>query len=196
MTITRNILITFAVYVFSYWLWRALILSPITAIDDLGSLIFLPHGIRLLSVILFGWVGVIGSLLGAVFSPYIVLMNAEPLSIYDFGETCAGALAPILSIFILRWVGLWNHAFNSKQIFKALSLKLLMLVIFLSSFLNAFSSNLITAANAEVEFRSPVAIINFLIGDIVGALIVITLAISVSIGFNRYKKVLSSSNKT
>ena len=63
LAVMSKIFIIMAVYVFSYWLWRAAILSPSTAANDLGSLLFIPHGVRVLSVLLFGWLGVVGSFL-------------------------------------------------------------------------------------------------------------------------------------
>ncbi|MGY8792632.1 MAG: hypothetical protein ACKVI9_03075, partial [Gammaproteobacteria bacterium] len=110
-----NIFIIAAFYVLSYGLWRVLILSPSTALSDLGSLFFIPHGVRILSAILFGWLGVVGTLAGEIYAPHIILDNPEASSIYDAGESLVGALSPMLAILILRWAGLWSPSLKTHQ---------------------------------------------------------------------------------
>lgn len=188
LTVMSKIFIIIAVYVFSYWLWRAAILSPSTAVNDLGSLLFIPHGVRILSVMLFGWLGVVGSFFGSLLAPYIILATKDPTSIYDAGESFVGASSPILALLILRWTGLSSHVFRPQQLLKQLNIKLLMLVIFLSSGINSFLVNLITAVNGETSFRPPITVLNFFIGDIAGALLVISVSLIAILGFKRYKK--------
>ena len=183
-----NIFIIAAFYVLSYGLWRVLILSPSTALSDLGSLFFIPHGVRILSAILFGWLGVVGTLVGEIYAPHITLDNPEASSIYDAGESLVGALSPMLAILILRWTGLWSPSLKTHQLFKKLNIKLLILIIFISSAINALLSNLITALNGEVSVRSPMTIFNFLVGDIAGAFFIMSLALIVMTRFNSYKK--------
>lgn len=188
LTVMSKIFIIIAVYVFSYWLWRAAILSPSTAVNDLGSLLFIPHGVRILSVMLFGWLGVVGSFFGSLLAPYIILATKDPTSIYDAGESFVGASSPILALLILRWTGLSSHVFRPQQLLKQLNIKLLMLVIFLSSGINSFLVNLITAVNGETSFRPPITVLNFFIGDIAGALLFISVSLIAILGFKRYKK--------
>lgn len=183
-----KIFIIIAVYVFLYWLWRAAILSPSTAANDLGSLLFIPHGVRILSVLLFGWLGVVGSFFGSLLAPYIILETKDPTSLYDAGESFVGASSPMIALLILRWTGLSSHIFRPQQLLKQLNIKLLILIIFLSSGVNSFLVNLITAVNGETSFRSPITILNFFIGDIAGALLVISVSLIVILGFKRYKK--------
>ncbi|MGY8792631.1 MAG: hypothetical protein ACKVI9_03070, partial [Gammaproteobacteria bacterium] len=71
---------------------------------------------------------------------------------------------------------------------KKLNIKLLILIIFISSAINALLSNLITALNGEVSVRSPMTIFNFLVGDIAGAFFIMSLALIVMTRFNSYKK--------
>ena len=177
-----------AVYVFSYWLWRAAILPPSTAANDLGSLLFIPHGVRVLSALLFGWLGVVGSFFGSLLAPYIILGTKDPTSLYDAGESFVGASSPMIALLILRWTGLSSHIFRPQQLLKQLNIKLLILIIFLSSGVNSFLVNLITAVNGETSFRSPMTILNFFIGDIAGALLVVSVSLIVILGFKRYKK--------
>ena len=177
-----------AVYVFSYWLWRAAILPPSTAANDLGSLLFIPHGVRVLSALLFGWLGVVGSFFGSLLAPYIILGTKDPTSLYDAGESFVGASSPMIALLILRWTGLSSHIFRPQQLLKQVNIKLLILIIFLSSGVNSFLVNLITAVNGETSFRPPITIVNFFIGDIAGALLVVSVSLIAILGFKRYKK--------
>ena len=188
LAVMSKIFTIMAVYVFLYWLWRAAILSPSTAANDLGSLLFIPHGVRILSVMLFGWLGVVGSLFGALFAPYIILVTKDPTSLYDAGESFVGASSPMIALLILRWTGLSSHIFRPQQLLKQVNIKLLILIIFLSSGVNSFLVNLITAVNGETSFRPPITIVNFFIGDIAGALLLISVSLIVILGFKRYKK--------
>ena len=183
-----TIMAVMVVYVFLYWLWRAAILSSSTAANDLGSLLFIPHGVRVLSALLFGWLGVVGSFFGSLLAPYIILGTKDPTSLYDAGESFVGASSPMIALLILRWTGLSSHIFRPQQLLKQLNIKLLLLIIFLSSGINSFLVNLITAVNGETSFRSPITILNFFIGDIAGALLVISVSLIVILGFKRYKK--------
>ena len=188
LAVMSKIFTIMAVYVFSYWLWRAAILPPSIAANDLGSLLFIPHGVRVLSALLFGWLGVVGSFFGSLLAPYIILGTKDPTSLYDAGESFVGASSPMIALLILRWTGLSSHIFRPQQLLKQLNIKLLILIIFLSSGVNSFLVNLITAVNGETSFRSPITILNFFIGDIAGALLVISVSLIVILGFKRYKK--------
>ena len=129
-----------------------------------------------------------GTLVGEIYAPHIILDNPEASSIYDAGESLVGALSPMLAILILRWAGLWSPSLKTHQLFKKLNIKLLILIIFISSAINALLSNLITALNGEVSVRSPMTIFNFLVGDIAGAFFIMSLALIVMTRFNSYKK--------
>ena len=57
LSLKEQFLYSFVAYVIVYIFWYDVILNDVTGGNDIGSLIYLPHGMRYLLVLAFGWLG-------------------------------------------------------------------------------------------------------------------------------------------
>ena len=189
-SLTSKFFSSFFIYILVYLIWYDLILDLPTADSDIGSLIFLPHGARYLIIVGFGWVGFWAVFLGALFAPVfneeVIKLNHHPLTEYiNFWhnlESFIGPLSVLITVRLLYWAKLID-SLQGKLFFRQPS-KLLLIVI-TSAFLNGLLSNFITAIAENATPTSPVRVIRFVVGDIVGALILLT---CVFVGWRLWKR--------
>ena len=125
--------------------------------------IFLPAGIRLVAVILFGWVGVVGLFIGSVLTPddvpfsHVLLLSA------------VSALAPKLALKTGRWL---LHLSETLQTLNPLHL------MFLSLFTSNFNALMrVGILHLIGETQHLFNLVPMFVGDLVGTILVLYIVI-------------------
>ena len=181
LSLKEQFLYSVAAYILVYIFWYDVILNHVTAGNDMGSLIFLPHGVRYLVILAFGWVGFwaifFGSLVSPMINEEIVKLNPNPwtdyINIWHNLESFAGALSVLAVVAFLYWAKIIDQ-WKGKLYFMEPSK--LMLIIISSALLNGLFSNFITSQSSLGVDTNPIRIIRFIAGDIIGALLLLLAA--------------------
>ena len=178
-SLINKFLFSFFLYLLVYVIWYNFILSPLAISSDLGSLFYLPHGMRYLLIVSFGGVGFWAVFLGAMFAPAfneeIIRLRDHPLSEYlDFWhnlESLIGALSVLLTVKFLFWAKLIDSI--KGNLFFRQPTKL-MLIVITSAFFNGLLSNFVTSYADNGTETNPIRVIRFVVGDIFGAVVLLT----------------------
>ena len=142
-----------------------------------ASLIYLPHGLRVLATLIGGVKIIPGLLLGHILTGFFLHLNSVNLEFNYFEleeiinlknliiivlTSLGGAFSVIISMATLR--------FNPKKI-KDISLKIIIQISILSAIINSFVSNAIYYLSFEA-WKIGLQFLQFIIGDIIGALVI------------------------
>jgi len=181
LSLKEQFLYSVVAYIIIYIFWYDVILNHVTAGNDMGSLIFLPHGVRYLVILAFGWVGFwaifFGSLVSPMINEEIVKLNPNPwtdyINIWHNLESFAGALSVLAVVAFLYWAKIIDQ-WKGKLYFMEPSK--LMLIVISSALLNGLFSNFITSQSSLGVDTNPIRIIRFIAGDIIGALLLLLAA--------------------
>jgi hypothetical protein len=181
LSLKEQFLYSVAAYILVYIFWYEVVLNSVTGGNDMGSLIFLPHGVRYIVILAFGWVGFwaifFGSLISPIINEEIVRLNPHPwtdyINIWHNLESLAGALSMLAVVAFLHWAKIIDQ-WKGKLYFRQPS-KLLLIVIS-SAFLNGLLSNFITSQSSLGVETNPVRVIRFIAGDIMGAALFLLLS--------------------
>jgi len=181
LSLKEQFLYSVITYIIVYIFWYDVILNHVTAGNDMGSLIFLPHGVRYLVILAFGWVGFWAIFFGSLASPMIneeiVKLNPNPwtdyINIWHNLESFAGALSVLAVVTFLYWAKIIDQ-WKGKLYFMEPSK--LMLIVISSALLNGLFSNFITSQSSLGVDTNPIRIIRFIAGDIIGALLLLLAA--------------------
>ena len=174
---------TFIFHILCYVLWLILIVpaeGP-SNIEELGSLVYLPHAGRVLPVIFFGWQAI----------PAIVVAELiEWEYLWQGGSFFEGTLATTISTlaiiitwFVYFFLGL---DLNHSKVLKNTNWKHVFLFIFVASLLNglgngAWYASLFDETDALISVR-------FMVGDVVGATIMLILLVLFYPMFKNFQK--------
>lgn len=141
------------------------------ALDTLnweGSLMYLPHGVRVLGIVFFG-IRVFPALLAAeLIGPYFI----EPEHYFDewFIGGAISILCVVASVRLLEWV----NVDNKTSFFRPLNFtnyRFLFLAVILSALFNAIASNIVVQFFVPDITVAPIHIFRFFIGDTLGAVV-------------------------
>ena len=141
------------------------------ALDTLnweGSLMYLPHGVRVLGIVFFG-IRVFPALLAAeLIGPYFI----EPEHYFDewFIGGAVSVFCVVLSVRLLEWVNVDNQT----SFFRPLNFtnyRFLFLAVILSALFNAIASNIVVQFFVPEITVAPIHIFRFFIGDTLGAVV-------------------------
>lgn len=145
-----------------------------TTIAFAGSLIYLPHGIRVLATLIGGRKIIPGLLLGHIASGlyahsfatntnigFVSILNLET-SIINLLTSAGSSFCVLLALFVL------NINYNY---IKSLQLKTIFLVSIISSFINSFFTNTIYFISYE-NWEIGSQFFQYIFGDLIGALII------------------------
>ena len=168
-------------YMFTYGTWYFFHVIDLVnlRIDNgwTGSLVFLPHGARVLMVCFFRYYSLPALYLAEITGPS--LLNYEKYNInYVDGSNIASIgciIAIILSVELIKWskVTVGNFSFFKPVNFK--NYKFLFLVIVLSSLLSGVLCNsILTIINDQISI-DVLTVLRFMIGDFLGAITVIAI---------------------
>ena len=159
-------------YVFCHGL-TALVVSPVQSlvfpeITVFASLVYLPHGVRVLATWAHGWKAIPALIVGVslsawIFSPSADLNFLEPALL---GGIFVGAVSAFIAFELVRFAG-FNFYFGRS---KKLQWKGMIAVGALSSVINSFGQTLVYAELIDLEKIVGVWVI-YAIGDLIGLIV-------------------------
>ena len=170
--------VTLTVYIFSmflYAIWyffQLVDLAKMNPLDEwIGSLAYLPHGARVLMFCYFRYYSLPGLYLAEISGPQLI----HHIDYVDGWSLAAlGSLSSvIIAVEIIRWVRKNPENFSVVKTLSFKNYKSLMLVVLISAMLNGILANsLIALVNSSISI-DVLTVLRFMIGDILGAIIVI-----------------------
>ena len=177
-SIVHFIKVTLTVYIFSmflYAIWyffQVVDLAKMNPLDEwIGSLVYLPHGARVLMFCYFRYYSLPGLYLAEISGPQLI----HHIDYVDGWSLAAlGSLSSvIIAVEIIRWVRKNPENFSVVKTLSFKNYKSLMLVVLISAMLNGILANsLIALVNSSISI-DVLTVLRFMIGDILGAIIVI-----------------------
>ena len=168
-------------YMFTYGSWYFFHVIDLVnlRIDNgwTGSLVFLPHGARVLMVCFFRYYSLPALYLAEITGPS--LLNYEKYNInYVDGSNIASIgciIAIILSVELIKWSKVTEGKFSFFKPVNFKNYKFLFLVIVLSSLLSGVLCNsILTIINDQISI-DVLTVLRFMIGDFLGAITVIAI---------------------
>lgn len=168
-------------YMFTYGTWYFFHVIDLAnlRIDNgwTGSLVFLPHGARVLMVCFFRYYSLPALYLAEITGPS--LLNFEKYNInYVDGSNIASIgciIAIILSVELIKWSKVTEGKFSFFKPVNFKNYKFLFLVIVLSSLLSGVLCNsILTIINDQISI-DVLTVLRFMIGDFLGAITVIAI---------------------
>ena len=170
--------VTLTVYIFSmflYAIWyffQLVDLAKMNPLDEwIGSLAYLPHGARVLMFCYFRYYSLPGLYLAEISGPQLI----HHIDYVDGWSLAAlGSLSSvIIAVEIIRWVRKNPENFSVVKTLSFKNYKSLILVVLISAMLNGILANsLIAIVNSSISI-DVLTVLRFMIGDILGAIIVI-----------------------
>ena len=166
--LTYIVIYLFAMGVWSFWSYFAFV--DLEQMDWQGSIIYLPHGIRVLGICFFGYKSLPALLAAEMTGPLFI--NPEQY----MGTWSLASIGSIGSVIFARYLADWSQANIPGAIMSPLNsnnYRKIVLVIFISGLLNAILANTIITLLEPSITLDPLVILRFFIGDVLGACIVI-----------------------
>jgi len=177
-SLVHFIKVTLTVYIFSmflYAIWyffQVVDLAKMNPLDEwIGSLVYLPHGARVLMFCYFRYYSLPGLYLAEISGPGLI----HHIDYVDGWSLAAlGSLSSvIIAVEIIRWVRKNPENFSVVKTLSFKNYKSLILVVLISAMLNGILANsLIAIVNSSISI-DVLTVLRFMIGDILGAIIVI-----------------------
>ena len=187
--LTNLMLYFFAMGVWSLWSYFAFV--GLERMDWQGSLVYLPHGIRVLGICFFGLKSLPALMAAELTGP--IFINPEQY----MGAWSIASIASLVSVILARELVKYSQNNIRGSIVGPINFqnfRLLVLVIILSGLFNSISANLIISYLAPSVNLDPIVIGRFFIGDVLGSLVLI-LFLSVTFTSLRLNKLASPSGK-
>ena len=166
--LTNIVIYLFAMGVWSFWSYFAFV--DLEQMDWQGSIIYLPHGIRVLGICFFGYKSLPALLAAEMTGPLFI--NPEQY----MGTWSLASIGSIGSVVFARYLADWSQANIPGAIISPLNAnnyRKIVLIIFISGLLNAILANTIITFLEPSIILNPLVILRFFIGDVLGACIVI-----------------------
>ena len=160
---------------FLYAIWyffQVVDLAKMNPLDEwIGSLAYLPHGARVLMFCYFRYYSLPGLYLAEISGPQLI----HHIDYVDGWSLAAlGSLSSvIIAVEIIKWVRKNPENFSVVKTLSFKNYKSLILVVLISAMLNGILANsLIAIVNSSISI-DVLTVLRFMIGDILGAIIVI-----------------------
>ena len=166
--LTNIVIYLFAMGVWSFWSYFAFV--DLEQMDWQGSIIYLPHGVRVLGICFFGYKSLPALLAAEMTGPLFI--NPEQY----MGTWSLASVGSIGSVIFARYLADWSQANIPGAIMSPLNsnnYRKIVLVIFISGLLNAILANTIITFLEPSITLDPLVILRFFVGDVLGACIVI-----------------------
>ena len=166
--LTNIVIYLFAMGVWSFWSYFAFV--DLEQMDWQGSIIYLPHGVRVLGICFFGYKSLPALLAAEMTGPLFI--NPEQY----MGTWSLASIGSIGSVIFARYLADWSQANIPGAIMSPLNsnnYRKIVLVIFISGLLNAILANTIITFLEPSITLDPLVILRFFVGDVLGACIVI-----------------------
>ncbi|MCH9646314.1 MAG: MASE1 domain-containing protein [Proteobacteria bacterium] len=141
---------------------------------EVGHYLYLPLGAKILMYLLFGY-RVFPGIIAACFAGGIVLMNAwNDNLLIGMMSACAGAIAPIVAMCIMKRTRVSNFANLGQVDFR----HVLFLIVF-SSVISALLKFFVYTQDLTLNIDAVTFITHYITGDVLGSLLVIYLTLHV-----------------
>ena len=168
---TDFIIASLALYAFGmmvYAVWSYLEFVGLDKKEWVGSLIYLPHGVRVMAICYFGYKSIPALYAVEITGP--VMYPEQYFDVWPFAS-----VASLLSVMAACEIVKWSNSNVKGTIFMPINFtnyRSLVLVIVLSGLMNAISANLVTSFLADIDL-SVTVIARFFVGDVLGAFVLI-----------------------
>jgi hypothetical protein len=187
--LTNITLYFFAMGVWSTWSYFAFV--GLEKMDWQGSLVYLPHGIRVLGICFFGLKSLPALMAAELTGPLFI--NPEQY----MGVWSLASFFSLASVVVAKELVRYSQS-NIKGVIMSpinfANFRLLFLVIVLSGLLNSISVNIVITYLEPSLMLDPIVIGRFFIGDVLGAFVVI-LFLSVTFTTLRLNRLASPSKE-
>ena len=184
---TNITLYLFAMGVWALWSYFAFV--GLEKMDWQGSLVYLPHGVRVLGICFFGLKSLPALMAAELTGPFFI--NPEQY----MGVWSLASFFSLASVVIARELVKYSHSNIKGAILSPINFanfRQLVLVIILSGLLNSISVNVVITYLEPSIILDPIVIGRFFIGDVLGACILI-LFLSVTFTTLRLNRLASPS---
>ena len=172
MYIKNWLLMSVSIYLFAmgvYAFWSYLAFVNLDKIDWTGSLVFLPHGVRVIGICYFGYKAIPSLYAAEITGPVLVYPQ------YYFDVWPAASIASMLSVVMACELVKWSGRNVKENIISPKNFsnyRSLLLVVVLSALFNSIGSNVVTSLLANVVIDG-IVVMRFFIGDVLGAVVLI-----------------------
>ena len=166
--LTNLMLYFFAMMVWSLWSWFAFV--NLEVMDWKGSIVYLPHGVRVLGICFFGIKGLPALIAAELTGPLFI--NPEQYII----TWSLASFASLASVIIAKELARYSHTNIKGSIVGPINFsnfRLLMLVIILSGLFNSIGVNIVITSLEPSIILDPIVIGRFFVGDVLGAIVLI-----------------------
>jgi hypothetical protein len=187
--LTNITLYFFAMGVWSTWSYFAFV--GLEKMDWQGSLVYLPHGIRVLGICFFGLKSLPALMAAELTGPLFI--NPEQY----MGVWSLASFFSLASVVVAKELVRYSQSNIRGAIMSPINFanfRLLVLVIVLSGLLNSISVNVVITYLEPSVMLDPIVIGRFFIGDVLGAFVVI-LFLSVTFTTLRLNRLASPSKE-
>ena len=187
--LTNIALYFFAMGVWALWSYFAFV--GLEKMDWQGSLVYLPHGIRVLGICFFGFKSLPALMAAELTGPLFI--NPEQY----MGVWSLASFFSLASVVAARELVKYSQVNIKGAIISPINFensRLLLLVIILSGLLNSISVNIVITFLEPSIILDPIVIGRFFIGDVLGSLVLI-LFLSVTFTSLRLNKLTSPSSR-
>ena len=167
--------VSITVYIFYtliYAVWSYLQVLDLANLNPnnewLGSMCYLPHGVRVLMFCFFRYYSIPALYLAEITSPVFVGPNdyVDGWNVAAIGSV----LSVIIAVELIKWSKAANGTFSFFRPINFKNYKFIILVIIISALINGLLANsIITVVNPNVTIEV-ITVMRFFIGDILGAL--------------------------
>ena len=182
--------ITIYLFAMGVWaLWSYFAFVGLEKMDWQGSLVYLPHGVRVLGICFFGLKSLPALMAAELTGPFFI--NPEQY----MGVWSLASFFSLASVVIARELVKYSHSNIKGAILSPINFanfRQLVLVIILSGLLNSISVNVVITYLEPSIILDPIVIGRFFIGDVLGACILI-LFLSVTFTTLRLNRLASPS---
>jgi hypothetical protein len=187
--LTNITLYFFAMGIWSTWSYFAFV--GLEKMDWQGSLVYLPHGIRVLGICFFGLKSLPALMAAELTGPLFI--NPEQY----MGVWSLASFFSLASVVVAKELVRYSQSNIRGAIMSPINFanfRLLVLVIVLSGLLNSISVNIVITYLEPSVMLDPIVIGRFFIGDVLGAFVVI-LFLSVTFTTLRLNRLASPSKE-
>ena len=157
----------FAIGVYAFWSYLAFV--NLDKIEWTGSLLFLPHGVRVIGICYFGYKSIPALYAAEITGPLLVY----PQYYFDVwpAASIASMLAVVMACELVKWSGV-NIKENIIAPKNFTNYRPLALVVVLSALFNSIGANVVTSIVANVVIDG-IVVMRFFVGDVLGAVVLI-----------------------
>ena len=191
MYIKNWLLMSVSIYLFAmgvYAFWSYLAFVNLDKLEWTGSLVFLPHGVRVIGICYFGYKAIPSLYAAEITGPLLVY----PQYYFDVwpAASIASMLSVVMAVELVKWSGR-NVKENIIAPKNFSNYRSIALVVVLSALFNSISANVVTSLLANVVIDG-VVVMRFFLGDVLGAVVLILFLSAVFTALKQNKLLLNN----